>query len=452
MPMPAANQALHLFQWGPELTAPATVVLTLDTIPTNAVDTMLLGSTTYTFRNAATVQGDILIGTLPATKTAIIAALNGTDGLNPPNGAVKAAAAWNVNDLTITARSRGTGGNSIPSTETFTAVTNVFATTTLLSGTGARGTLVPATSKMIVEDIDFEPLDKNIRPDLAKGLLMANRGNEQAISRGTKWIAKDQPLSFEQLQNWLSMLTGNFVVTPGAPNVWVFTWSPLLPPDPITWTMERRLSDGTAYVDQRFGYAMMQKIGFKHGQNKEVSFNATGFARRIQAGPITSSLTMPAPHIPSSAEVSVYIDSSWANLGNTLVSDQVYGGDLDIDTGFIPIVTSPGRSDLDFGTYGVNAKNVQATYKPTMLLAPGLQYNTEKTAAEAATLRAVRVQIDDTASRQIQIDMLMKHEAASMFKIGEFQGSDVVAMNLVGSTDDTNFWRITLKNSVATLV
>lgn len=449
MPMPAANAALHLFQWGPELTAPATVVLTVDTIPT-ASDTMTLGSTVYTFKNAATVQGDILIGTLAATKTAIVAAINGTDGLNPPNGAVSAAS-FSVNNCTITARSRGTGGNSIVSTETFTAITNVFASVTLLSGTGDRGTLVPATSRMIVEDIDFEPLDKNIRPDLAKGLLLANRGNEQAISRGTKWTLKDQVLSFEQLQNWLSMLTGNFSLSAGSPNVWTYTWSPLLPPDPVSWTMERRLSDGTTYVDERFGYAMMDKFSIKHGQNKEVSFSASGFARRIQAGPITSSLSMPSPHIPSSAQVSVYIDSSWANLGNTLISDQVYGGDLNIDTGFIPVVTSPGRSDLDFGTYAVNSKNVQATYKPTMLLAPGRQFNTEKTAAEAATLRAVRVQIDDTASRQMQIDILMKHEAASLFKVGEWQGSDVVVMNLVGSTDDTNFWRITVKNSASVL-
>jgi len=50
-------------------------------------------------------------------------------------------------------------------------------------------------------------------------------------------------------------------------------------------------------------------------------------------------------------------------------------------------------------------------------------------------------------SKLIQIDALMKHGKGSMFKVSEFEGQDVVTVELEGSTDDTNFMVITVKNT-----
>jgi len=114
----------------------ASGTLTVDTQPT-AGDTMWIGDKIYTFvpEGTANAEGEVSIGLdLAAAKLNIVAAINGTDGYNNPATAVTAAA-FAVNACVITALVGGTAANSIPTTETFTAVTNIFAAATLGSGT-----------------------------------------------------------------------------------------------------------------------------------------------------------------------------------------------------------------------------------------------------------------------------------------------------------------------------
>jgi hypothetical protein len=116
-------------------TTKASVVLTVDTQPT-AGDTMTIGTRKFTFvANAADdADGEISVGTdLASAKLAIVDAINGVDGHNTPHPNVTAAA-FNVNNCTITAKIGGTAGNGLASTETFTANGNVFATAKLASG------------------------------------------------------------------------------------------------------------------------------------------------------------------------------------------------------------------------------------------------------------------------------------------------------------------------------
>lgn len=113
--------------------------LTMDTQPT-AGDTMTIGARTYAFVASGTADeaGEISRGAdLAAAKLAVVAAINGTDGVNAANASVSAAA-FSGDDCVLTARAGGTGGNSIVSTETFTAGTNVFDAATI--GTTTAGT------------------------------------------------------------------------------------------------------------------------------------------------------------------------------------------------------------------------------------------------------------------------------------------------------------------------
>lgn len=112
--------------------------LTVDTQPT-AGDTMTIGGRTYSFvaDGTANFDGEISIGAdLAGAKTAIVAAINGTDGWNVAHPTVTAAA-FSGDDSVITAKTPGTAGDAIDTTETFTAVTNIFDDTTL--GTTAAG-------------------------------------------------------------------------------------------------------------------------------------------------------------------------------------------------------------------------------------------------------------------------------------------------------------------------
>jgi hypothetical protein len=449
--MPASNQALRLFGWGVESIAERGTLTVAIQITAN--DTITVGGVLYTFIAGATAAANqIGLGAnVAAVRAAIIAAINGTDTFNTPNPLVYAPFAWGATTLVLQARAPGISSPAIGTVSSFTSGTNLFDAVTLgTTRAGAnRGTLAAATSKPIVENIDFEEKDIVTRPALAKGLLLANRGNEHVSMRGTKWSVPDCPLSFEQFQNWLSMITGNYSYVAGSPNTWVFTWDPTADPAPYSWTLERRLSDGANYEQQQFGYSMMESLTIKTAQDKDAMFSAAGFARRIQTHTLTAGQTMPTPEFASSAELTVAIDALWANFGVTPILGQIYGSEITIMPGNMPLVTSPGRSDLDFGTHVINGRNVKVTAKMLMLLAPGAsgQYDTEKAAAEAQTLRAVRLKLDGTSSKLIQIDALMKHGKGSMFKVSEFEGQDVVTVELEGSTDDTNFMVITVKNT-----
>ena len=117
--------------------------LTMDTQPT-ADDTMTIGTKVYTFTTdgTAAADGEIDVGAdLADAKTLVVAAINGTDGNNDAHTSVTAAA-FAGDDCVITASTKGTAGDAIATTETFTAGTNVFDAATLGTTTaGVDGTV-----------------------------------------------------------------------------------------------------------------------------------------------------------------------------------------------------------------------------------------------------------------------------------------------------------------------
>ena len=113
----------------------ATATLTMDTKPT-AGDTVTIGSQTFIFVPVGTAnhEGEVSIGaTLAAAQAALVAAINGTDGVNDGVPGVFAAN-FAANACVITVLVGGSAGNALVTTETFTAATNVFAAATFASG------------------------------------------------------------------------------------------------------------------------------------------------------------------------------------------------------------------------------------------------------------------------------------------------------------------------------
>ncbi len=125
--------------------------LTVDTNPT-AGDTMTIGSKVYTFvpNGTANADGEIDVETLLAgTQANIVAAINGTDGHNVAHTQVTAAD-FATNASVITALVGGVVGDSIATTETFTAATNVFDAATLgTTRAGADCTAANAVTALV---------------------------------------------------------------------------------------------------------------------------------------------------------------------------------------------------------------------------------------------------------------------------------------------------------------
>lgn len=74
-------------------------------------DSLLIGSTVYTFRTTASVAGDVRIGADAGASLSNLAQAIGGDSLNSANGSISALASGT--NITFTAKTAGTGGNSL---------------------------------------------------------------------------------------------------------------------------------------------------------------------------------------------------------------------------------------------------------------------------------------------------------------------------------------------------
>lgn len=313
-----------------------------------------------------------------------------------------------------------------------------------------RGTAVAATSKMAVEDVQFEPIDTVSRPKLAKGVLLRNPGNELVVTRGTRIVIPDTALIYDQIQNFLSSLRG--AVTPTGTNPYTWAFTPLLTADPApdAWTIERRLSDGTDNIDNEWAYCLWSVLKFTYQIDQPLTFSAEGFGRRVQASTLTAALSLPAVEIPPTALCQAWIDSTWAALGTTQIAGQVLKAEVTINTGLKPKLAFDGRTDLDFTTYVFDPtmRGIDVALTVMVKTSAG-QYATEKTAAEALTKRALRLKVLGTSSREFTLDMLLTHEKGSLFTIGSEDGQDIVEMKLVDANDGTNWLTAKVVNAVA---
>jgi hypothetical protein len=119
-------------------TVKAQGTLTVDTNPVSG-DTFTIGEKVFTIVPAGTASGEGQVnrgGNVGTTQENIVAAINGTDGHNTPHPLVSAAA-FGGDACVITALVGGVAGNSIATTQTFTAGSNVFDAATL--GTTTAG-------------------------------------------------------------------------------------------------------------------------------------------------------------------------------------------------------------------------------------------------------------------------------------------------------------------------
>jgi hypothetical protein len=218
-----------------------------------------------------------------------------------------------------------------------------------------KGTGVPATSKIAVpaRNLTFDESGSPIyRPQLAKGVLIRNRGNETPVMHGTSWQLADSPWLYEQGANWLSMSVGSSGNSASglSPYTYAYTRSLTADPAPTAWTIEERLSDGSNNRDVEYNYALAESLGFKYAEGGPLMFNAKGFARRVQSSTLTAAQTMPSPEIAPSALLTAFIDSAFGSIGGTQLTAQVIGMEFEFGTGFKPQMTADGRTDLDFTT------------------------------------------------------------------------------------------------------
>lgn len=165
--------------------AAATQTLTLVANPSNN-DTCTVGGKTYTFRTTLTnVANYVLIGaSASASLDNLIAAINRAagDGTLYANSvlenALVSAEAGAGDTMVVTARTPGTAGNSIATTETFTNAGNVWGADTLTGGANAK---LEIDAELSVSDIEIGAVElKNASSDERASIEAANTARTTA--------------------------------------------------------------------------------------------------------------------------------------------------------------------------------------------------------------------------------------------------------------------------------
>ncbi len=443
-------QGLRVLQAGIEAVK-AQGTLTIDTRPT-ANDTVTIGSTTYTWVNSGAVSGQINKGTnLPTDQANFVAAINGVDSIQAGPNPFASASDFSVNVSTITARLPGVLGNSIATTETFTAVTNIFNAATLgttTAGAMARGTLVAATRRLEVETLDWAADDENLyHPKVANGVLARYTGPGTPVQHGTRFSMPSQAFIWEQAPWWISMLLGAPTITGalGGPYTLVWTSAPTTNPNPFAATIQRRFSNGLGdNVDERAGYALLDQMALSFAANEDLKLEGKGFARKFGSSAITGGLTLGSFEVGVSALSTIYFDTLWSGVGSTLIANEVIGWKWELLGGVFPRPTAEGRTDLDFTKHQINGEQRGINLEVTCLLDP-VTYAAEQTRAASPSTNqfAAQVRVVGSNGRSLKIDQMVQHEKP-LWAPGVDQGQDVITFSLLDSSDGTNFLRVTM--------
>jgi len=175
-------------------TVAAEGTLTMDTQPT-ALDAFEIDGEAYTFVADGDDGGlrEISIGAdLAAAKVNFVAAINGTDGVNTAHPSVTAAA-FSGDDCVLSAILDGVAGDSITTTENFTAVGNRFDAGTL--GTTTAGADCPAANA-VTELVAAITADASAVVTAADGV-----GNTVDVDAIVSGYAGDSIVSTETMSN-----------------------------------------------------------------------------------------------------------------------------------------------------------------------------------------------------------------------------------------------------------
>lgn len=311
-----------------------------------------------------------------------------------------------------------------------------------------RGTAVAASKVLAIPAMNFVTDGAVLRPRLARGLAVRNPGNEVVTRRGTRWTVPEHPMNFEQQPIWLSMGVATYGAPTGSnPYVHTYERSLVADPAPTSWTLERRMTDGSSNKDNEWAYSLASRLVWA-ANNDAVTFMAEGFSRSKQSSTFTGALSFPTITESPAALSKVYIDDAWGSLGGTLISDQIVSWRLEFLTGLIPFFTKEGRTDLDFTSYKVNQPAVNLTL--TALV--GAQFDTEATKARAQSLRSIRILTTVSASAILELDANVKYDGDDIFEVGDQDGQRIVTMNFVESGDDlAHIFKAIVTNTTASL-
>ena len=270
-----------------------------------------------------------------------------------------------------------------------------------------KGTAVAATAvmrgpfAMAIPNGDPEVLDE------AVGSRIIGERNAPAPLTDVSLAMPEMALSYEQFPYLLEASVKP--VTPSGSNPYTYEYEPSdTSPDARTYTL--RLGNKLVATDQQivpFSWVEEWKATYKSDQ-ATWRMSATWRGQRMYAGAFTNSVALPSVVEALTGNTRLYIDNSGGTIGTTEAPGVLLEFSLTYRSGirWVPI----GGSNRYPAALKFGKPSVDFTIRYELEEDTGVsRVATERSAADAGTLRLIRVKCPGTGSRDLIFDMAAKY-------------------------------------------
>lgn len=258
------------------------------------------------------------------------------------------------------------------------------------------------------------------------------------------------PMEFNFEQVLLPLLAGvDGSVSPttpgtGAARLWTFNCDPQVVKDPQTlgleW-VESNFAASPTNAARKAAYCFCTAFEVK-GADSGLPMVTCSFVARAAEATTKTALDLPELTYFPNAGWSIYIDETWAGLGGTHITGQIYGFTYKFSGYLRPGYYLDNRAVPDLSCHDFGARVAEFTLD--MVLDPTEAYATELAAKEAGDLRFVRAGIigpafsapDAAFSQFFKIDGAYFHAPDSLAEHGKDRdGNAIVTVHLLSALD-----------------
>ncbi len=313
-----------------------------------------------------------------------------------------------------------------------------------------RGTAVAATRRIVTPAASYRRQEafEHFEEDM-DGLLTRSSRVPLNTRNGTELEIGGFPLDFEQIL--LPLLSGvKGAVTPTTPGtgearLWTFTPGVSADPAPDTYTVEFEESDFSNNAEMEAAYAFTTEIEISGGDEGAPELRFVVTARKTSDSTKTGGLGLHTLTQAANPRWAVYIDGTWAGLGTTKISGQVYGFTWKFSDFLRSGYYLDNRADLDFSAYEFGRRRVELSLDVVHDPNSSALVQTEEANKSNGTTRFVRVEITGAAfnapdtglSRFIRLDGAFKHMDGSMEERGGDRDGNLTTQLVFQSTYDS---------------
>lgn len=302
------------------------------------------------------------------------------------------------------------------------------------------GTAVATTNRLISRGLIVTPNEPVFEPQAQLGYLLENPTSDSVALRSVD-MKLSGDLTFEQILYVLSMAMKGLTSGTGAnaDKTWAFDPSYTADPALKSFTIQRRLSDGTTNWDEAIAYVMAKdfKVGGQIGQN--ATFEATLFGRPADTtATLTPTIGVPTVNFIPVSLFKVFIDSTYASLGATQVAASIYSFEFRFRSQAQPKFYVDGRADKSFTAHGLKRAGFDLDLDAEWTAA----INAERAKAADRSIRYVRLQALGatlgSSQYEFRIDLACRYQTGLFDKETEREGNDALKLKLIGAFDSTN--------------